>query len=316
MITDDICQECDDRILIEHELEKTSQTLSYHERKVLKSYFGIGQQDMTLQEMEAIFDIPTFRLRVIMQKAIQRLWEHTEISIRFGTVSELEVCLNKIKDESWGIYQIQLHSLKKSEWDSIFEMIPWLEEIEKIDPTEMFTDKCGMRTRPLKYVKYKSASVQLIGRISKIFKPFDWANWQEGINILKEQFFSEIDLQTTCKLLTILLYYKESTERLSPFGIHCRAQDLEDGRVLKLLKQLKINVEQEQKIKHEEILDKINNDKELDDDSIENLLKQLMLNLGLDYIASKKHILDGIKARIKERKESNKNAEHLSLHHD
>jgi hypothetical protein len=138
--------------------------------------------------------------------------------------------------------------ISKSEWDFIFEMIPWLERIEKIDPTETFTDHRGTRTRPLKYVKYKSASVQLIGRIIKLLKPFDWENWEEGINILKEQSFTGLDIQTTCKLLTIILYYKESTEKLSPFGIHCQAHDLEDGRVLKLLKELKINVEQELKI--------------------------------------------------------------------
>jgi len=135
--------------------------------------------------------------------------------------------------------QITLYTMTKSKWDSIFEMIPWLERIEKIDPTETYTDKGGTRTRPLKYVEYKSASVQLIGRMWDILKPFDWANWEEGINILKEQSFTGLDLQTTCKLLTILLYYKESTGKLSQFEIHCRAQDLEDGRILKLLKQLK-----------------------------------------------------------------------------
>jgi len=143
--------------------------------------------------------------------------------------------------------QIHLYIMTKSKWDSIFAMIPWLEDIEKIDPTEMYTDKGGARTRPLKYVEYKSASVQLMGKIFKILQPFDWENWEEGINILKEQFFTDLDLQTTCKLLTIILYYKESTGKLSSLGIPCRAQDLEDGRVLKLLKQLKINVEQELK---------------------------------------------------------------------
>ena len=142
--------------------------------------------------------------------------------------------------------QVWLYSMTKSKWNSIFEMIPWIERIEKIDPTEMFTDHDGTRTRPLKYVEYKSASVQLHGRMWEILKPFDWENWEEGINILKEQSFTGLDLQTTCKLLTILLYHKELTGPVSQL-VPCQASDLEDGRVLKLLKQLKINIKQEMK---------------------------------------------------------------------
>lgn len=137
--------------------------------------------------------------------------------------------------------------MTKSEWDSIFAMIPWLERIEKIDPNETYTDHEGKRTRPLKYVEYKSASVQLIGRIHKLLKPFDWTNWEEGLKILKEQSFDGLDLATIGKLLTIILYYKESIRELSPFGIACQAHDLEDGRVLKLLKELKNVITEEQK---------------------------------------------------------------------
>jgi hypothetical protein len=143
--------------------------------------------------------------------------------------------------------QINFYSMTKCEWDSLFAMIPWLEKIEKIDPNETFTDHQGTRTRPLKYVEYKSASVQLIGRVHKFLKPFDWTNWPEGLNILKEQNFNGLDLLTIGKLLTIILYYKESTGKMSPFGIACQAHDLEDGRVLKLLKELKKVVKEEQK---------------------------------------------------------------------
>ena len=142
--------------------------------------------------------------------------------------------------------KVNLYTLTKIEWDSIFEMITWIERIEKIDPAETFTDHNGTRTRPLKYVEYKSASVQLHGRIPKLLKPFDWANWEEGKNILKAQSFKGLDLQTTCKLLTIILYCKESIGEYIPL-VPCLASDLEDGRVLKLLKELKKNIEQELK---------------------------------------------------------------------
>lgn len=143
--------------------------------------------------------------------------------------------------------QIDFYSITKSEWDSIFDMIPWLERIDKIDPKETYTDHGGKRTRPLKYVEYKSASVQLIGRTHKFLKPFDWQHWEEGLIILKEQSFYGLDLVTIGRLLTIILYYKESDRELSPFGIACKAHDLEDGRVLKILKELKNVVVEDQK---------------------------------------------------------------------
>lgn len=143
--------------------------------------------------------------------------------------------------------EINFYSMTKSVWDSIFEMIPWLERIERIDPNETETDHGGSRTRPLKFVEYKSASVQLIGRIHKLLKPFDWTNWEEGLKILKEQSFDGLDLATIGKLLTIMLYYKETERELSPFGIACQADDLEDGRVLKLLKELRNVITEEQK---------------------------------------------------------------------
>lgn len=145
------------------------------------------------------------------------------------------------------LYKRYLRSVSMDKWNSIFEMIPWIEQIERIDPAKTFTDHNGKRTRPLRYVEFKSASVQLIGRIYELFIPFDWANWKEGLNILKDQAFEELNLLATCKILIILLYYKQSTEEISSLGIPCMASDLEDGLVLKLLKQLKMNVEKELK---------------------------------------------------------------------
>lgn len=118
-------------------------------------------------------------------------------------------------------------------------MIPWLEEIEKIDSSETFTDHGGKRTRPLKYVRYKSASVQLIGRSSKFFKPFAWKEWSEGIEMLKTERFNGIDLQTLCKLYTILAYYGGEREDNPSFGIPCTASIFEDGKILKVLKAMK-----------------------------------------------------------------------------
>ena len=105
--------------------------------------------------------------------------------------------------------QIDYYSMTKEEWDSIFAMIPWLEKIEKISPEEMYTDHGGTRTRPLKYVEYKSASVQLIGRLFKLLKPFDWANWDEGID-MSALSREEADYVKTAKILLGHTLYSDS----------------------------------------------------------------------------------------------------------
>ena len=134
--------------------------------------------------------------------------------------------------------KIGYKTLKKSKWDEVIRMISRIEDVEKMDPNITITDHAGTRTRPAKYVHLKTASMQLLMRVNKLLIPFDWTNWEVGLKKLEDQSFENLDIQTIGKLLTILLYYKESTAEISQFGIACQAQDLEDGRVLKLLKEL------------------------------------------------------------------------------
>lgn len=141
------------------------------------------------------------------------------------------------------LYKRHLESLPSEEWISIFRMIPWLERIGKIDPAEIYTDHRGARTRPLKYVEYKSASVQLIGRCNPIIRThFDWKNWQQGRDLLADTSgsYEGLDIVTLCKLLAIILYYKEQFDQPHSL-IYCNPHDLEDGRVLKILKAMKQN---------------------------------------------------------------------------
>lgn len=141
------------------------------------------------------------------------------------------------------LFKKHLDNIPFDKWISVFKMIPWLEKIEKIDPTETVTDHGGTRTRPLKYVEYKSASVQIIFRCHEFTKTyFEWKDWEHGKVLLADtsNTFTGLDTVTLCKLLTILLYYKEHFTTGRPL-IQCSAQDLEDGRVLKILKALKEN---------------------------------------------------------------------------
>lgn len=154
-------------------------------------------------------------------------------------------------------YKQYLLSQKRETWQSIFDMIPWIERVSQIDPSETFTDQGGTRTRPLKFVESRTAIFQLVGRIAKLFKPFDWKSWTEGLDILREERFVGLDMVTIMKLLSIKVYYKEQAEgnvRLIP----ATANDLDDGKVLKLLRELNLRYDElshTQKIRMDEEVD-------------------------------------------------------------
>lgn len=55
------------------EIERTLSTLSSREREIIKSFFGIGCQEMTLEEIGERFGLTRERVRQIKEKAIRRL---------------------------------------------------------------------------------------------------------------------------------------------------------------------------------------------------------------------------------------------------
>ena len=55
------------------EIERALSTLSSREREIIKSFFGIGSQEMTLEEIGERFGLTRERVRQIKEKAIRRL---------------------------------------------------------------------------------------------------------------------------------------------------------------------------------------------------------------------------------------------------
>ena len=55
------------------EIERALSTLSSREREIIKSFFGIGWQEMTLEEIGERFGLTRERVRQIKEKAIRRL---------------------------------------------------------------------------------------------------------------------------------------------------------------------------------------------------------------------------------------------------
>ncbi len=72
-----------DRVLVNEslntEIERALLTLSSREREIIKSFFGIGCQEMTLEEIGERFGLTRERVRQIKEKAIRRL-KHTNRS--------------------------------------------------------------------------------------------------------------------------------------------------------------------------------------------------------------------------------------------
>ena len=55
------------------EIERALATLTTREREIIKSFFGIGCQEMTLEEIGERFGLTRERVRQIKEKAIRRL---------------------------------------------------------------------------------------------------------------------------------------------------------------------------------------------------------------------------------------------------
>ena len=61
---------------LSREVERALKQLHEREREILKMFFGIGYQEMTLEEIGAKFDLTRERVRQIKEKAIRRLKGH------------------------------------------------------------------------------------------------------------------------------------------------------------------------------------------------------------------------------------------------
>jgi RNA polymerase primary sigma factor len=55
------------------EIERALSTLAVREREIIKSFFGIGCQEMTLEEIGERFGLTRERVRQIKEKAIRKL---------------------------------------------------------------------------------------------------------------------------------------------------------------------------------------------------------------------------------------------------
>ena len=81
ILQDDDMPQTDNELVMESlrdEIGRALSTLSERERKIVEAFFGIGQTEMTLEEIADRFGLTRERVRQIKEKAIRRLRNNTK----------------------------------------------------------------------------------------------------------------------------------------------------------------------------------------------------------------------------------------------
>ena len=81
VLVNDSSPSADKQLVLESLRQEIQEVLSYlndRERTVIEAYFGIGQQEMTLEEIGVKYGLTRERVRQIKEKAIRRLRNNTK----------------------------------------------------------------------------------------------------------------------------------------------------------------------------------------------------------------------------------------------
>jgi hypothetical protein len=131
-----------------------------------------------------------------------------------------------------------LNDIPKTEWQRLFDLIPAIEN------TRSFGTIKGGQKQPNGYIEmpYISQSELVRGFLKlvydiRIILDFDWPAWDEGREFIMKKDFTNLDIETYCKLLTAIV-------RSDRFNEGYLAENFENGNVLNILKNLKKVVEQ------------------------------------------------------------------------
>jgi len=143
-------------------------------------------------------------------------------------------------------YADRVNSYPKRHWAPLLDLIPEIEQAKKfdndIDPE--FEEKLKKGIIDLSYTN----ETELVARFRElvyereVMIDFDWAKWDEGRTMLRNEKFNydSIDIPTKCKLITAVV-------RNDRFCTGALANAFESGIILKILK----SIEQQLKTSHE-----------------------------------------------------------------
>ncbi len=132
-------------------------------------------------------------------------------------------------------FPTHLKSITQNEWQKLFDLN------ERIMKSKSFGEMAGgekieenVSTFP--YWKWSDITTEFNKTVHdmKLIVSFDWPDWEEGFQLLKDhkQTFQDLDEITLCKLLTVII-------RADRFSDGTLVGALEDGTISKILSALK-----------------------------------------------------------------------------
>lgn len=132
----------------------------------------------------------------------------------------------------------QISSINETHWDKLFALIPLIEESKDFgsySKSEMLDS--GEFIIPEYYPSIVVSDFVRIAYSINMVLSFDWMDWKEGQQMLRDYAFEydKLDVLTLCKLITMII-------RNDRFSEGYMKRCFEDGLVLKLLRSLKNKV--------------------------------------------------------------------------
>jgi hypothetical protein len=150
-----------------------------------------------------------------------------ELKSKIATIKEMERSFENI-DEC-------LLSLEKDDWKRLFAFIPEIEQCKQFVVSGGIEIDKGdsLSISPIVEAKVVWDFENLLIDLGLIIG-FDWANWEEGKQIVSEGKYQNLDTVTLMKVIIAI-------QRSNHFNDGALASRFQDGTILKILKQLKMN---------------------------------------------------------------------------
>ena len=130
-------------------------------------------------------------------------------------------------------YEQKINSFTKEDWKPLSDLIPVIENTQKFSTKRgSEIDEDGVMSMPFNEPSPVITEFLEIVYNMPIVIDFDWAGWEEGKKMIRDDFdYDTIDIPTKCKLITAIV-------RNDRFREGALESALESGVILKILKSI------------------------------------------------------------------------------
>ena len=131
-------------------------------------------------------------------------------------------------------YEQKINSFTKEDWQALLDLIPEIENTQKFSTTRGGEiDEDGVMSMPFNEPAPIVNEFQKIVYELPIIIVFDWAKWEEGKKMVRDENFDfdTTDIPTKCKLITAIV-------RNDRFHDGALVSAFESGVILKILKSI------------------------------------------------------------------------------